>query len=68
MVPITNIPGIILKNWILNQVKFGLRNLLLKEIEKEMLRQELWTKMKAFMVLSLINREILVVLMVSLDI
>ena len=68
VVPITVVPGIILKNWILNQVKFGLRSLLLKEIEKEMLCQELWTKMKAFMVLSLIDRAILVVLMVSLDI
>ncbi len=68
VVLITNVPCIIFKSWILNQVKFGLRSLLLKEIEKEMLCQELWTKMKAFMVLSLIDRAILVVLMVSLDI
>ncbi len=68
VVPITDVPRIIFKNWILNQVNFGLRSLLLKEIKKVMLCQELWTKMKAFMVLSLIDRAILVVLIVSLDI
>jgi hypothetical protein len=68
VVPITVVSSIIFKKWILNQVKLGLRSLLLKEIEKEVMCQELWTKIKAFMVLKLIDRAILVVLMVSLDI